>query len=43
MEDDLRALLGRDVDLVPKESILKSENWIRRDHILRTARVIYGP
>ena len=43
MEDDLRTVLGRDVDLVPKESILKSENWIRRDHILRTARVIYGP
>ena len=42
MEDDLRALLGREVDLVPKESILKSENWIRRDHILGTARVIYG-
>ena len=43
MEDDLRALLGRKVDLVPKESILKSENGIRREHILRTARVIYGP
>ena len=28
MEDDLRALLGGEVDLVPKESILKSENWI---------------
>ena len=41
MEEDLRAILGRKVDLVPKESILKSENWIRRDHILRTARVIY--
>jgi predicted nucleotidyltransferase len=42
MEDDLRALLGREVDLVPKESILKSENWIRREHILATAQVIYG-
>jgi uncharacterized protein len=42
MEDDLRALLGREVDLMPRESILKSENWIRRDHILRTAQVIYG-
>jgi predicted nucleotidyltransferase len=42
MEDDLRAVLGRKVDLVPKESILRSENWIRRDHILGTARVIYG-
>lgn len=42
MEDDLRALLGRDVDLVPKDSILNSENWIRREHILGTAQVIYG-
>jgi predicted nucleotidyltransferase len=41
MEDDLRALLGREVDLVSKESILTSENWIRRNHILGTARVIY--
>ncbi len=42
MEDDLRALLGREVDLVPKESIVNSENWIRREHILGTAQVIYG-
>ena len=42
MEDDLRALLGREVDLVPKESILNSENGIRGEHILATARVIYG-
>jgi predicted nucleotidyltransferase len=43
MEDELRALLGREVDLVPKPSILNSENWIRREHILGTAQVIYGP
>ncbi len=42
MGDDLSALLGREVDLVPKESILESENWIRRNHILSTAQVIYG-
>jgi uncharacterized protein len=42
IEDDLRALLGREVDLVPKESILRSENWIRRNHILGTVQVIYG-
>jgi uncharacterized protein len=42
MEDDLRVLLGRKVDLIPKESVLRSENWIRRDHILGTAQVIYG-
>jgi uncharacterized protein len=42
LEEELRGLLGREVDLVPKESILKSENWIRRNHILSTAQVIYG-
>jgi predicted nucleotidyltransferase len=42
VEEDLRVLLGREVDLVPKESIVKSENWIRRNHILSTAQVIYG-
>jgi predicted nucleotidyltransferase len=42
MEDDLRVMLGREVDLIPKESILRSENGIRRDHILGTAQVIYG-
>jgi uncharacterized protein len=42
MEEDLRLLLDREVDLVPKESIEKSENWIRRNHILSTAQVIYG-
>jgi predicted nucleotidyltransferase len=42
MERDLGALLGREVDLVPKEDVLRSENWIRRKHILSTAQVIYG-
>jgi uncharacterized protein len=42
MEEDLGALLGREVELVPKESVLRSENWIRRNHILSTAQVIYG-
>ena len=41
MEGELRELLGRKVDLVPMESILQSENWIRKEQILRTAQVIY--
>lgn len=43
MEADLAALLGREVDLVPKEGVLQSENWIRRNAILSTAQVIFGP
>jgi predicted nucleotidyltransferase len=42
MEEDLSALLGRKADLVPKDSIVQSENWIRKNHILNTAEVIYG-
>jgi uncharacterized protein len=42
LEEELGALLGREVELVPKESVVRSENWIRRDHILSTAQVIYG-
>ena len=42
MQKDLAALVGREVDLVPKESVLQSENWIRRKNILDSARVIYG-
>ncbi len=42
LENDLSALVGREVDVVTKESVLQSENWIRRNHILETAQVIYG-
>jgi hypothetical protein len=42
LKRDLGTLLERKVDLVPKESVLQSENWIRRNHILSTAQVIYG-
>ncbi|HWL91981.1 MAG TPA: nucleotidyltransferase domain-containing protein [Phycisphaerae bacterium] len=38
---DLSALLGRGVDVVAKSSIERSENYLRREHILRNARVIY--
>jgi predicted nucleotidyltransferase len=41
MERELGALLGRKVDLVPKESVLQSENWIRRNHILSTAQLVF--
>jgi hypothetical protein len=34
MEEELRAILGRDVDLVDREAVEHSENYIRRRHIL---------
>jgi len=42
LENELSELVGRDVDIVTKESVLQSENWIRRKHILDSAQVIYG-
>jgi hypothetical protein len=42
MEDELKDVLGRDVDLVEKDSIQRSENYIRRKGILENAEVIYA-
>ncbi len=41
MQDELGQLLGRDVDLVEREAIEKSENYIRRKHILSNTEIIY--
>ncbi len=42
MEDELKTLLGRDVDLVSKRGIERSRNYIRRREILDSAQVIYA-
>jgi hypothetical protein len=34
LQDDLAGLLGREVDVVDRRGIEKSENWIRRRQIL---------
>lgn len=39
---ELEDLFCRRVDLIDKKSILNSPNWIRRDHILSTMKVING-
>lgn len=41
MKRELATLLGREVDLLTKESIEKSHNWIRRQEILGTAQIVY--
>ncbi len=41
MAEELSALLSRPVDLIERSQIEKHRNWIRREHILRTARPIY--
>jgi predicted nucleotidyltransferase len=41
MEYQLQDIIGREIDLIEKRSILDSDNWIRRKNILNTAQVIY--
>jgi predicted nucleotidyltransferase len=42
MEDQLRLLFGREVDLVEREAVERNRNWIRRRNILSSARPIYA-
>jgi uncharacterized protein len=41
MQQELKVILGRKVDLVSKRAIERSSNWIRRQEILSTAQPIY--
>jgi predicted nucleotidyltransferase len=40
-ESDLSRLLGRKADVSPREAIEHSENYIRRRHILESAKAVY--
>jgi predicted nucleotidyltransferase len=42
LEEELQKMVKREIDLIFKNSIETSQNWIRRRNILRTAEVIYG-
>jgi predicted nucleotidyltransferase len=41
MEDDLKVMFGREVDLSEKPAVEGSENYIRRRSILKSAQTIY--
>jgi len=41
METELSGILGHKVDLVERQSVEKSENYIRRRHILQSLETIY--
>jgi len=41
-EQELAVLLGRPVDMVERATIEKSGNWVRRQSILDSARMIYA-
>ena len=42
MEAELAALMGRRVDLVEREAVEQSRNYIRREAILASAKVIHA-
>lgn len=41
MEEDLKVIFGRDVDVITRPSIESSANYLRRHEILSSAQVIY--
>jgi predicted nucleotidyltransferase len=42
MQDELKTIFGRNVDLVSRRGIERSRNHIRRKEILESAEVIYA-
>ena len=42
MQNELKEIFGREVDLVERRAIEKSENYIRRKNILSHTKVIYA-
>jgi len=40
-DEELKEILGRKVDLVERNAIERSENYIRRQHILSSVQTIY--
>jgi hypothetical protein len=42
METELKAMFGREVDLVTRNSVEQSENYIRRRHVLEHMEVIHA-
>lgn len=40
-EQEMSEILGRPVDLIEWECVERSDNWIRRRHILENARTLY--
>ena len=41
MQEELKGILGRDVDLVSRRGIESSQNYLRRKAILSSAKVIH--
>ncbi len=42
LQHQFAALFGREVDLIERQTIEASPNWIRRNEVLNSATTIYG-
>ena len=42
MQKELKDIFGRNVDLVSRRGLVRSENWIRKREILETAEILYA-
>lgn len=42
MEQELKAIFGREVDMVERADVERSENYIRRKAVLQSAETIYA-
>ncbi len=42
MQQELQALLQRNVDLISKRALARSQNWLRRQEILNTAQILFS-
>jgi predicted nucleotidyltransferase len=41
MEEELEQIVGRKVDLVERQSVERSENYIRKQHVLDSLESVY--
>jgi hypothetical protein len=41
LQDELQAICGREVDIVERKAVERSENYIRRRHILNSLEPVY--
>jgi uncharacterized protein len=41
MQEELKKIVGREVDLVERQAVERSENYIRRRHILHSLEQVY--
>ncbi len=41
MENELKEIMGRDVDLITRSAVEKSRNWLRRKSILQNVEEVY--